>query len=66
MADDWGIEKDIEETIGEDALDHFGDYAEEVVHVRNEREELDYEVTLDPRRYVDVNPNNSHVNMYAD
>lgn len=66
LADDWGIEKDIEETIGEDALDHFGDYAEEVVHVRNEREELDYEVTLDPRRYVDVNPNNSHVNMYAD
>lgn len=65
LADDWGIKLDIDETIGEDSLDHFGDYAEEVVHVRNERNELDYEVTLDPRRYVDVVVNDSHMSMYA-
>lgn len=51
LADGWGVKLDIEETIGEDALKHFGDYEDDVVYVRNERTEIDYEVTKDPRRY---------------
>lgn len=51
LADSWGVKMDIDETIGVDSLDHFGDYAEETVHVRNERLQIDYEVTLDPRTY---------------
>lgn len=51
LADGWGVEMDIEETIGEDALNHFGDYVDDVVYVRNERTEIDYEVTRDPRTY---------------
>lgn len=60
LADSWGVQLDIEETIGEDAVEHFGDYVDDVVHVRNERNEIDYEVTRDPRTYTDAvhtNPN---------
>lgn len=60
LADSWGVKVDIEETIGEEALEHFGDYVDDVVHVRNERTEIDYEVTRDPRTYDDMlatNPN---------
>lgn len=60
LADSWGVKIDIEETIGEEALEHFGDYVDDVVHVRNERKEIDYEVTRDPRTYDDMlatNPN---------
>lgn len=54
LADSWGNEVDIEETIGEDSLDRFGDYVDDIVYVRNERKEIDYEVTCDYRRYKDV------------
>lgn len=60
LADDWGIVLDIEETIGEDALSHFGDEQDDIVYVRNERNEIDYEVTRDPRTYDEarlLNPN---------
>lgn len=54
LADDWGIELDVEETIGEDSLEHFGEYVDDTVYVRNERTEIDYEVTRDPRSYEDA------------
>lgn len=53
LADSWGVRLDIEETIGEDALDHFGEYVDDLVYVRNECEEIDYEVTKDPRTYAE-------------
>lgn len=52
LANDWDDTFDIEETIGEEALEHFGDYQTDVVHVRNEREEADYEVVRDPRTFA--------------
>ena len=60
LADGWGVKLDIEETIGEDAIDHFGEYNNDVVYVRNEAKEIDYEVTRDPRTYEEAlrtNPN---------
>ena len=60
LADSWGARLNIEETIGEDSLKHFGEYADDIVYVRNERLEVDYEVTCDPRTYdetVRTNPN---------
>lgn len=54
LADGWGVELDIDETIGEDALNHFGEYADDIVYVRNERTEIDYEVTKDPRTYAEA------------
>lgn len=59
LADDWGVELDLDETIGEDAVKHFGEYVDDIVYVRNERNEIDYEVTRDPRTYgeaVRTNP----------
>lgn len=60
LADSWGAKMDIETTIGEDSLEHFGDYADDILYVRNERLEVDYEITRDPRTYdetVRTNPN---------
>ena len=53
LADNWGVQLALEETIGEDALEHFGEYVDDIVYVRNEREEIDYEVTRDPRTYAE-------------
>lgn len=44
---------DIKNTIG-DGLNHFGEYEEDVVYVRNERLKTDYEVLRDLRRYADI------------
>ena len=60
LADSWGVKLDIDETIGEDSLKHFGDYQDDILYIRNEREETDYEITRDPRTYdeaVRTNPN---------
>lgn len=54
LANDWWETFDIEDTIGEEALNHFGDYVDDVVHVRNERLGADYEIVKDPRNYSDV------------
>lgn len=55
LADDWLVKQDIDDTIGEEALECFGKYSEEdVVHVRNEENMAHYEVVRDPRKYADV------------
>ena len=54
LADDWWEILDIDDTIGEESLNHIGDYSEDVVHVRNEHLKRDYEVTRDPRKYSEV------------
>lgn len=60
LADSWGVQLDIDETIGEENLSRFGEYTDDVLYIRNERTEIDYEVTKDPRTYMEVarmNPN---------
>lgn len=54
LADDWGVTLDIEEIIGEDAVNHFGEYVDDIVYIRNDRTEIDYEVTRDHRTYGEV------------
>lgn len=49
---------DIDETIGEDSLTHFGEYEDDSVFVRNDRLRTDYEILMDTRNYSDVYPNN--------
>lgn len=66
LADDWQVTYDIEDTIGEDALEHFGDYTDDIVHVRNERLQCDYEVTKDPRNFKDLLSNDLHMSGYAE
>lgn len=66
LANDWDEQLDIDETIGLDSIEHFGDYAEDVVHVRNERLQADYEVVRDCRKYTDVLAMTSPTRIYAD
>lgn len=41
---------DVDDLIG-DALEHFGDYEDDAVHVRNYKYKVDYEVLMDNRSY---------------
>lgn len=45
---------EIEQSIGWDCLNHFGDYEEDVVHVRNDAKHCDYEITKDFRNYSEL------------
>ena len=54
LADGWGEILDVEKTIGEGATECFGDYVDDIVYVRNEREQVDYEITKDPRTYAEA------------
>lgn len=46
--------EDIENTIGLDAVKHFGEYEPDTVYVRNERLKCDYEIIRDERKYSEV------------
>lgn len=50
----------IEESIGHDSLNHFGEYEDDSVFVRNDVEEIDYEILKDSRRYSDVPKKNPY------
>ena len=52
--DDDELIEDIEDTIGFDSLNHFGEYEDDSVFVRNDRLKCDYEILLDHRKYSDV------------
>lgn len=59
LADDYGNiikEEDYGDLIGTDFADHFGEYENDSVFVRNVLLEKDYEILLDPRKYSDVYP----------
>lgn len=43
--------EDIESTVGTDSLNHFGEYEDDSVFVRNDVLGCDYEILLDQRRY---------------
>lgn len=48
------IIRDIIGTIGPDAIGSIGEYQDDVVHVRDENNMTDYEITKDPRKYIDA------------
>lgn len=66
LADDWDEELDIDELIGRESLEHFGDYATDIVHVRNENRNADYEIVKDPRNYADVVKDDPLLSNHAD
>ncbi len=45
---------DVDDLIGYDSLDHFGEYEDDSVFVRNDRLKTDYEVLLDARHYGEI------------
>ena len=44
----------IEKTVGIEALDCFGEYEDDIVHVRNDDLKVDFEISKDSRSYSDV------------
>ena len=54
--DDGNVIEDLENTVGEEFVDHFGDHAEDpdTVFVRNERLRTDYEICMDYRPFSAV------------
>ena len=49
----WNVVDNIEDVIGTDFEDHFGEYANETVFIRNEKLRIDYEVTQDKRTHAE-------------
>lgn len=49
-------DEEVEEIIGHDSLNHFGEYAEDAVYVRNDSTKGDYEILRDERNYADIHP----------
>lgn len=55
LTDETGIIVDnIDEVVGNDSLNHFGEYEDDTVFVRNDRHECDYEIQKDTRKFADV------------
>lgn len=54
------VMRDVEDILGIHPLDHFGDYEEDSVYVRNDELEIDYEILLDYREYSDIVKSNTH------
>lgn len=52
--EDDELVEDIEETVGFESLNAFGEYEDDCVFVRNDRLKCDYEILLDQRKYSDV------------
>ena len=61
LADDWDkVIEDVENTVGEDFANHFGEYEDDSVFVRNDELETDYEILRDTRNFSDVVNKNAH------
>ena len=55
LADDEDeVIKDIEDIVGEDFTEHFGEYEDDSVFIRNDRQRCDYEILRDNRSFSDV------------
>lgn len=52
--------EDVEDTVGFDSLNHFGDYEDDSVHVRNDRLKIDYEILMVLSKYSDVKKKRPH------
>lgn len=50
------IVEDIESLVGLESLDHFGEYEEDSVFVRDDRLEIDYEILRQETNYYNVQP----------
>lgn len=48
------IVEDVEGTVGLDFAEHFGEFEDDSVCIRNEAHECDYEILKDPRIYADI------------
>lgn len=52
--EDDELVEDIDKTVGFESFNHFGEYEEDAVFVRNDGLCCDYEILLDERNYMDI------------
>lgn len=50
----YEVIEDVDETVGEESLDHFGEFEADSVFVRNDLMKCDYEILQDNRTYAEV------------
>lgn len=61
ITDEWdNVIEDPDSMIGPDALDHFGEYEDDSVFVRNEDLKSDFEILADVRRWADIPDKDKH------
>lgn len=55
LTDDWDNPiEDIENTVGEGFAEHFGEYEDDSVFIRNDRYKIDYEILYDTRKHSEL------------
>lgn len=54
LADEMDKQVKVENTIGKEALKHFGEYEDDLLHVRDDKVKVYYEIAKDNRRFSDV------------
>ena len=55
LVNEYGaIIEDVDNLVGKDSLNHFGEYEDDSVFVRNDRLKTDFEILLDNRNYKDI------------
>lgn len=52
LADEVDDVVEIDDTVGAYSLTRFGEYEDEIIHVRNHQRRTDYEVTIDNREFL--------------
>ena len=52
--EDGDVVENVDEIIGYDSLNHFGEYEDDSVYVRNEIRKADYEILFDPGKYSNI------------
>ena len=60
LADEDDTVLNLDEVIGEDSVNHIGDYEDDAVHVRNDTRKVYYEVLVDERSYKEVTGKEPH------
>ncbi len=59
--DDNNIVEDVDDTVGIESLNHFGEYEADSVFVRNDLRKADFEILLDTRAFTDVYQQRSRI-----
>ncbi len=60
LADEDDTILNLDEVIGEDSVNHIGDYEDDAVHVRNDGRKVYYEVLVDERSYKEATGKEPH------
>lgn len=58
LEDDYYVvidEEEVDNMVGLDSFNHFGEHEEDTVYVRNEQQKTDFEIQRDLRKYSEIN-----------